>query len=145
MTNRSRSRDPRYVVCRAQLGHCGRYPDVAAILGHTEIAHRLLACLASDNQFSASEITPGLLMRITDAELLEVRNVGPAVVAWFRNQMDALGLQHHNDGQMASPVWLTAPEWRALVDLLAAVDASPLRQKLLVEAATKIKRQIGWS
>jgi hypothetical protein len=145
MTNRAPTAQPRYVVCRAQLGRCHEFPDVAALLGHSENAHRLLNALAGDHRWSASEITPGLLMRISDEELLEIRNVGPGLVTWFRHRMDRLDLQHSNDDRMASPVWLTSPQWRALVDLLTAVEATPMRQKLLTEAATKIRQQMGWS
>jgi hypothetical protein len=104
----------------------------------------LLNCLVGNRRWSASEVTPGLLMRITDEELLEMRNVGPGLVAWFRNRMDRLGLQHSTSDRVASPVWLTPPEWKALVDLATAVEAGPMQQRLLSGAAIKIQHQMGW-
>jgi hypothetical protein len=76
----------------ARHWHCREMPEIAALLGHTPLAHRAM------NSLSTAEVTTlEQLTGMSDCELLAIRGIGPGVVAFIRDRL--------SDARRRRPLW----------------------------------------
>jgi hypothetical protein len=62
---------------------CGRLPEIAEVLGHSDLAHGVINRLYIHTDIS----TVDELADLTDDQLLDIPGIGPAAVAFIRRRI----------------------------------------------------------